>query len=1021
MNDFFKPRKKKAKVAAPAEDTAPAEPAAPPAAPAPEPEPEEEDIAALVAMGFDRGAVAATLSAHNGDVEAAANALSAEPDAPPPAAAPSKKPAAAKKPVAAKKKPIASIFAPKKRAAKPDVVVVVDDDDDEAEEEADDEADEADEAEAPPPKRARKSASGDEDDDDDVEDEDQAAAPARSRRASSRLADVARRKPTYDEEPEWSGNDSSDEDVEEIRRKRRKPKKRVAAIFAKRKTKEERRAENEALAKVAAAKKREDDARRSKALRKVETEAFGGGAANPFFEKRATGKTVNVTSKHAPTAERLEAPFAPCEPRAGSALSDARADELYAAVLARPAASFKNDDAFVAAPCLRLTLPRSHCSDTLQALARKARAHPVPPRTESVLSGDACVAARRGLVEWLRTKWGAAGRASVSDGDDYFDSDEEAEEAGAALIAGPLGCGKTRVAREAAEQAGFSILTMELDASAPVNELQKKYKEATSSRRLKGARQLVLVDDIDRSIVNDPQRVSALRNLVKNARCPVVATCTVSRDAGGQQCSLLATKLGCPRYFQLPFCADVEVETLLAARAAGDAWAGVRAHIAALADGDARKALVLLEAALLDDGNGATAEATEAAPPPEPWCPATEPPPPEIQSVEPFLIARRGGRVRVRVARCDGGYALINGRRIQLDGVVHVDGLLQAFVDVPAARPAQRYEALVVVRGDGARSDSVAYDALVEYEAEEAEDEAPRGRLRRHAAAASDDEDAVLESLSAKICDVAEVSPENAPSPHKKPRRRVVVDEEDEEPAPADAADPPPVVTPVEAAPMEAEPAAPPAAAPALMEAESAAPPAAAPAPIEAEPTTATSSTPWAPLPRARPRGAPGDAAALAAAAALAEARSAVDTFRRRSVDGESLLDDDDTLSARRDVVLRFATAAPRPSTGADRAASSLGVDLLVATPTPPIIRERHRDARYAGRCAVADGLAPLRLGPEPALDYAPSLRAIFGGEKAREATFAGRRFTHYLRDARHTPSALAFAYECEDLACPTN
>ena len=1013
MNDFFKPRKKKAKVTAPAEDTAPAEPAAPPAAPAPEPEPEEEDIAALVAMGFDRGAVAATLAAHNGDVEAAANALSAEPDAPLPAAAPSKKPAAAKK------KPIASIFAPKKRAAKPDVVVVVDDDYDEAEEEADDEADEADEAEAPPPKRARKSAPGDEDDDDDddVEDEDQAAAPARPRRASSRLADVARRKPTYDEEPEWSGNDSSDEDVEELRRKRRKPKKRVAAIFAKRKTKEEWRAENEALAKVAAAKKREDDARRSKALRKVETEAFGGGAANPFFEKRATGKTVNVTSKHAPTAERLEAPFAPCEPRAGSALSDARADELCAAVLARPAASFKNDDAFVAAPCLRLTLPRSHCSDTLQALARKARAHPVPPRTESVLSGDACVAARRGLVEWLRTKWGAAGRASVSDGDDYFDSDEEAEEAGAALIAGPLGCGKTRVAREAAEQAGFSILTMELDASAPVNELQKKYKEATSSRRLKGARQLVLVDDIDRSIVNDPQRVSALRNLVKNARCPVVATCTVSRDAGGQQCSLLATKLGCPRYFQLPFCADVEVETLLAARAAGDAWAGVRAHIAALADGDARKALVLLEAALLDDGNGATAEATEAAPPPEPWCPATEPPPPEIQSVEPFLIVRRGGRVRVRVARCDGGYALINGRRLALDGVVHVDGLLQAFVDVPAARPAQRYAALVVVRGDGARADSVAYDALVEYEAEEVEDEAPRGRLRRHAAAASDDEDAVLESPSAKICDVAEVSPENAPSPHKKPRRRVVVDEEDEDSAPADAADPLPVVTLVEAAPTEAEPM-PSGAELAPMEAEPAAPP--APAPMEAEPPTA-SSAPWAPPRRARPRGAPGDAAALAAAAALAEARSAVDTFRRRSVDGESLLDDDDTLSARRDVVLRFATAAPRPSTGADRMASSLGVDLLVATPTPPIIRERHRDARYAGRCAVADGLVPPRLDPEPALDYAPSLRAIFGGEKAREATFAGRRFTHYLRDARHTPSALAFAYECEDLACPTN
>ena len=87
---------------------------------------------------------------------------------------------------------------------------------------------------------------------------------------------------------------------------------------------------------------------------------------------------------------------------------------------------------------------------------------------------------------------------------------------------------------------------MELDASAPANELQKRYKEATSSRRLKGARQLVLVDDVDASIVNDPQRARALRDLVKNARCPVVATCTVSRDADGARCGVLATKLGLP-------------------------------------------------------------------------------------------------------------------------------------------------------------------------------------------------------------------------------------------------------------------------------------------------------------------------------------------------------------------------------------------------------------------------------------------------------------------------------------------
>ena len=185
---------------------------------------------------------------------------------------------------------------------------------------------------------------------------------------------------------------------------------------------------------------------------------------------------------------------------------------------------------------------------------------------------------------------------------------------------------------------------------------------------------------------------------------------------------------------------------------------------------------------------------------------------------------------------------------------------------------------------------------------------------------------------------------------------------------------------------------------------------------METEP--AAPSAPWAPPPRVRPPSAGVDA--IEAAAALAEARSAVDAFRSGDAD-ERLVDDDDTRAARRAGVLRFATAAPRPSTGADRAAASLGLDLLVAAPTPAPVRERHRDALYAARCAVGDDLAPPRLGPEPALDYAPALRAIFGGEAAREATFAGRRFTHYLRDARHSASALAFAYAAEDLSAPHN
>ena len=382
----------------------------------------------------------------------------------------------------------------------------------------------------------------------------------------------------------------------------------------------------------------------------------------------------------------------------------------------------------------------------------------------------------------------------------------------------------------------------------------------------------------------------------------------------------------------------------------------------------------------------------------------------------------------IHVERLDDGYALIDGRRVAFDQITHVGGRLQAFVQVPPARPAQRFEAIVVVRSDGARSDAVAFGALVAYEAEEPDEEedgAPRGRLRRHAGASDDEDEAVPESPSANVDNVAEVSPENAPSPRKKPRRRVAVDDDDEEedaPA-ADAADPLPAPDAPAAAPVPATPpvVVTPPEAPAAMETEppvaAAEPAAAQAAPMETEP--AAPSAPWAPPPRVRPPSS--DATALAAAAALAEARSAVDAFRSGDAD-ERLVDDDDTRAARRAGVLRFATAAPRPSTGADRAAASLGLDLLVAAPTPAPVRERHRDALYAARCAVGDDLAPPRLGPEPALDYAPALRAIFGGEAAREATFAGRRFTHYLRDARHSASALAFAYASDDLSTrPSN
>ena len=271
------------------------------------------------------------------------------------------------------------------------------------------EEDEEDEDEAP--KRARE--------EDEAEEEE---APSRPRRASARLADAARRRAATndDDEPEWSGNDdeSDDEDVEALRKRRRKPKKKKAAIF---KTKDERRAEAEAARRKAEAQKREDDARRAAALRSVETAAFGGGASNPFFEKRAAAK--KPSQKAVSTApERLEAPFAPTEPRAGSASSDTKADGLASSILEKPFPTFGEDAAPSLKPALPLTLPAENTEDVLRTLARRARKTSVPPPQDSELIGENCVNARRGLVEWLRTQWGASGRASLSDDDADFAS-----------------------------------------------------------------------------------------------------------------------------------------------------------------------------------------------------------------------------------------------------------------------------------------------------------------------------------------------------------------------------------------------------------------------------------------------------------------------------------------------------------------------------------------------------------------------------------------------------------------------
>ena len=498
----------------------------------------------------------------------------------------------------------------------------------------------------------------------------------------------------------------------------------------------------------------------------------------------------------------------------------------------------------------------------------------------------------------------------------------------------------------------------------------------------------------------DSQRPAAqgIKRLVKNARCPVVATCTVSRDADGARCGVLATKLGCPRYFQLPFCSDESLESLLAARAPGDSWKEVRAHVAALADGDARKALVLLDAALLDDGPASEDEVASTTPEAiEPWCPRTTS---NLLHQHHLTSNRPKRRPRAHTrGRCTlGARRLTEG--VAFDQITHVGGRLPAFVDIPKARPAQRFEAIVVVRSDGARSDASpsARSRLrgrgPETRRTGAARPAPAPRRRVGRRGRSCPRAPRLRS------NVAGCRRENAPSPGKQSRRRVVVDDDEmrrtprptrptrcpwpDAPAAAPVPATPPVVT--QAAPMETEPAA------------------AQAAPMETEP---------------RPRRRRGRRRAAAAAAQPAPRRGGRGARRARPSSTPRL---ETPTSTRRRRLRRPAGArrraalagrpAPRPPTAPRRWArpARRGADAGSRARAPPrrAIRGalRRRLDRRRGSASSRPSTTPWPCGPSSA-----------ARRRARRPSLAAA--TPLPADAAHSASALAFAYAAGDLSCP--
>ena len=88
--------------------------------------------------------------------------------------------------------------------------------------------------------------------------------------------------------------------------------------------------------------------------------------------------------------------------------------------------------------------------------------------------------------------------------------------------------------------------------------------------------------------------------------------------------------------------------------------------------------------------------------------------------------------------------------------------------------------------------------------------------------------------------------------------------------------------------------------------------------------------------------------------------------------------------------------------------------------PTPRSFLDRHRDTRWCLQCLTDDALAPPRLGAVLAVDYAPALRALFEGERLREAANTRRRFDHHFRpEPRNSSSATALLHAARDLEVP--
>src|SRR3989338_3119707 len=106
------------------------------------------------------------------------------------------------------------------------------------------------------------------------------------------------------------------------------------------------------------------------------------------------------------------------------------------------------------------------------------------------------------------------------------------------LLHGPAGSGKTSMAYALASEYGFELLEMNASDVRNRDAVERYARLASESLTLFGKRRLILFDEVDGMYAQDRGGTSAIADIIKTAKCPIVLT---ANDLWDQKLSGLRT------------------------------------------------------------------------------------------------------------------------------------------------------------------------------------------------------------------------------------------------------------------------------------------------------------------------------------------------------------------------------------------------------------------------------------------------------------------------------------------------